>query len=150
MAERLKKLGREMAEAALEVAGPRPVNEDGKCILPTEPIVGDWDGLCEELGREPTREEWEEFREAYREALLEGRKVTARSHSWGGIEIRRVWEGEPLVGHIPEDQVEEDVEDQVEEWCRSRGWKLVWGLSDLSLHLPPEPEESEGETEESR
>ncbi len=65
MMERIEALGTECAESAIEAGGPTPVDVDGECILPREPVGGDWDALAELLGRGPTEEEEVVFARAY-------------------------------------------------------------------------------------
>ncbi len=61
----LTDLARECAADAIEAAGPDPTDREGRNLLPTEPLQGDYDALASLLGRDPVRFEVTAFENAY-------------------------------------------------------------------------------------
>lgn len=67
-------LAREAAEAAFDVGGPTPyahVEGAAACLLPTDPLEGDWAALAEALGRVPDNPVARAFRDSFRERMAE-------------------------------------------------------------------------------
>ncbi len=67
--DKLLELARECAALAIEAGFGNPTDNDGNCMLPTEPMVGDWDALEELLGRRPTDDESDDFDANYTEIV---------------------------------------------------------------------------------
>ncbi len=56
------------AESAVKAGGPRPVDVDGKCLLPLEPMPGDFEHLEKEIDC-PTADEKVDFAGRYKEYI---------------------------------------------------------------------------------
>lgn len=67
-------LGRECAEAAIEAGGSKPVDCEGKCLLPREPLEGDIDHFGKEMkkwksGGAYGDKEWQAFVDTYKNIM---------------------------------------------------------------------------------
>ena len=64
--EQLKRAARDCACECIDAAGPDPFDHDGDCLLPVEPLEGDWQ-VFEELtgGCNPDDDEGRVFRDEY-------------------------------------------------------------------------------------
>jgi len=70
MVARAERLGRLCADGAVAAGGPDPRDCEGRSLLPTGPLEGDFDALLEELGDGAGEPEVEQaFERAYRERL---------------------------------------------------------------------------------
>lgn len=61
ISELARGLARDCAQEAIEAGGGDPTDCDGNCLLPTEPLAGDWDALTKLLGHWPTDDECNDF-----------------------------------------------------------------------------------------
>jgi hypothetical protein len=99
----IERLGRECAMEAIRVGGGDPTYS----LLPTRPLLGDYEALEDLVGGELTCRQVEEFDEAYKEALEDAQQVKSflRSAGYSEQSVREGFEYADSIGHSDVDDL---------------------------------------------